>query len=48
MTKLYEATNHILIHTGYADPAEHSHMAAHIIVSSAEYMTATVNGNPLP
>lgn len=33
MTKIYEANNHILIHTGYADPAEHRHMAAHIILS---------------
>lgn len=32
MTKIYEANNHILIHAGYADPVEHSHMAAHIIV----------------
>ena len=33
MTKLYEANNHILIHTGSLQPAEHSHMAAHIILS---------------
>ena len=32
MTKIYEANNHILIHAGYADPVEHSHMAAHIMV----------------
>jgi AraC-like DNA-binding protein len=33
MTKLYEANNHILIQTGSLQPAEHSHMAAHIILS---------------
>ena len=33
MTKLYEANNHILIHTGSLQPAAHSHMAAHIILS---------------
>ena len=33
MTKLYEANNHILIHTGYDNPVVHSHMAAHIIIS---------------
>lgn len=44
MTKLYEANNHILIHTGYADPAEHSHMAAHVIVSLEAEMTVTAAG----
>jgi len=33
MTKLYEANNHILIHTGYDNPVMHRHMAAHIIIS---------------
>lgn len=33
MTKLYEANNHILLHTQSLQPAEHSHMAAHIIIS---------------
>ena len=33
MTKLYEAKNHILIHAEGAEPTEHRHMAAHIIVS---------------
>ncbi len=33
MTKLYEAQNHILIHTGYDNPVKHRHMAAHIIIS---------------
>ena len=33
MTKLYEANNHILLHTESLQPAEHSHMAAHIIIS---------------
>jgi len=44
MTKLYEAKNHILIHTGYADPIEHRHMAAHIIVSLNGQLRAAVNG----
>ena len=33
MTKLYEANNHILLRTDSLQPAEHSHMAAHIIIS---------------
>ena len=33
MTKLYESTNHILIHTQTLQPAQHSHMAAHIMIS---------------
>ncbi len=33
MTKMYEAKNHLLIHTGYVNPAEHRHMAAYIIIS---------------
>ena len=33
MTKLYEANNHILLHTQSLQPAGHSHMAAHIIIS---------------
>ena len=33
MTKIYKASNHILIHTGYADPERHRHMAAQIILS---------------
>ena len=36
MTKIYEANNHILIHTGYADPVEHRHMASHMIISLKE------------
>ena len=36
MTKIYEANNHILIHTGYVDHVEHCHMAAHIIISMQE------------
>jgi len=34
MTKIYEAKNHILIHTGYPDPIEHCHKASHIIISA--------------
>src|SRR5699024_3002873 len=33
LTKLYEANNHILIRTETLQPGEHSHMAAHIILS---------------
>ena len=33
MTRLYDAKNHILIRTGSLQPAQHSHMAAHIIIS---------------
>ncbi|MBQ3615461.1 MAG: hypothetical protein II993_05625, partial [Anaerotignum sp.] len=39
MTKLYEAGNHVLIFAGYTDPAEHRHMAAHIILSMAGEIT---------
>ena len=34
MTRLYNAKNHILIRTRTLQPAQHSHMAAHIIISS--------------
>lgn len=43
MTKIFELQNHILIYTGYMDPAEHRHMAAHIIISTGDYMKATVD-----
>ena len=33
MTKIYEAENYILIHSGYHDPAAHRHQAAHAIIS---------------
>lgn len=33
MTKMYEARNHILIHTKYMEPIEHCHMAAHIMLA---------------
>ena len=33
MTKLYEANNHILLYTQSLQPAQHRHMAAHIIIS---------------
>ena len=41
MTKLYEANNHILIYTGYDNPVKHSHMAAHIIISTGDKMRIT-------
>ena len=43
MTKIFELSNHILIHTGYMDPAEHRHMAAHIIISTGDYMQVTID-----
>lgn len=44
MTKLYEANNHILIQTGSIQPAEHRHMAAHIIISVDGSMKAQCAG----
>lgn len=44
MTKLYEANNHILIYTGYDNPAKHSHLAAHIIISMGGRMHITADG----
>ena len=41
MTKLYEASNHILIHAGYDNPVMHRHMAAHIISSMGGKMCIT-------
>jgi len=44
MTKIYDAGNHLLIHAAYANPAEHSHMAAHIIISPKRKMHVTSDG----
>ena len=44
MTRLYDAKNHILIRTGSLQPAEHSHMAAHIIISMDGSMKAQCAG----
>lgn len=33
MTRIYELQNHILIYTENLEPTEHSHMAAHVIIS---------------
>ena len=41
MTKLYEASNHILIHAGYDNPVMHRHVAAHIIISMGGKMCIT-------
>ena len=43
MTKMYETPNHLLIHTGYANPLEHCHRAAHIIISLEDNMNITVD-----
>lgn len=45
MTKIFEAKNHILIHASYADPKEHRHMAAHIIISVGGSMRVAADGN---
>lgn len=45
MTRMYELNNHIMICTDYADPAEHRHMAAHLIISPGRNMTVSVSGN---
>ena len=44
MTRLYDAKNHILIRTGSLQPAEHSHMATHIIISMDGNMKAQCAG----
>ena len=44
MTKLFESSSHILICSDYADPAEHHHMAAHIILALEETMTVLSGG----
>lgn len=44
MTRIYESRSHILISTGYADPVEHCHKAAHLIISMNQNMTVS-SGN---
>ena len=44
MTRIFEADNHILIHTGYGDPVKHSHMAAQIIVSEEDCLDVECGG----
>ena len=41
---MYEAKNHLLIYAEYATPLEHSHMAAHMIISQTEKMNSSING----
>lgn len=48
MTKLYESNHHILIAADYADPVEHRHMAAHIIISAGGIMQVCSNGTIHP
>ena len=45
MTKMYEAINHIFIYTGYAEPIEHCHMAAHIIVAVEGDLKVSTGGS---
>ena len=42
--KLYEANNHILLHTQSLQPSAHRHMAAHIIISMAGSMKVQCAG----
>lgn len=44
MTKIYEASNHLLIVAGYDDPAVHSHTAAQIIISMGSELDVKING----
>ena len=44
MTKLYEANNHILLRTQSLQPAQHSHMATHIIISMGGRMKVQCAG----
>lgn len=46
MTKIYEAKHHVCIHTGYANPIEHCHTAAHIIISLYGMMNVKCDGEP--
>ena len=45
MTQIYELQNHILIHTENLEPAEHCHMAAHVIISLKDKMKVAADGN---
>ena len=45
MTQIYEFQNHILIHTENLEPAEHRHMAAHVIVSLKDKMKVVADGD---
>ena len=45
MTKIYEARNHLLIVSGYDDPAVHSHTAVQIIISLGSELEAVINEN---
>lgn len=47
MTRMYESDNHILILAGYSDPGEHSHKAAHLIVSLGQEMTVRSAGQEI-
>ena len=38
MTRIYEAQDHLLIHAGYGDPAEHRHRAAQMVFSFSGLM----------
>ena len=44
MTNIYELPNHILIYAGDTEPAQHRHMAAHVIISANGMMKVTSDG----
>ena len=43
MTKIYEASNHLLIVAGYDDPVVHSHTATQIIISMSSELDVEIN-----
>ena len=45
MTKLYDANDHVIIHTGYSDPVMHCHKGSHIIVSLGGHIRVTTDHN---
>lgn len=44
MTRIYECGNHILIHAGFSDPAEHAHMATQIILVEEGNLEVILDG----
>jgi len=44
MTKLFDATNHLLIYSSDIVPEQHKHMAAHIIISLENQIKVELTG----
>ena len=44
MTQVFELENHILLYTENLEPAEHCHMAAHIIISLKDKVKVVADG----